>query len=46
MFLQFSDNSLPYFSTVLAHEVGHNLGMNHDDDRCKTQSYIMGSTAR
>lgn len=45
-FSQFSDDSLPYFSTVVAHEMGHNLGMNHDDDRCKSESYIMGSTAR
>ncbi|KAM6951507.1 disintegrin and metalloproteinase domain-containing protein 9-like [Aplochiton taeniatus] len=30
----FSDDSLPYFSTVVAHEMGHNLGMNHDTTRC------------
>ncbi|KAK7918635.1 hypothetical protein WMY93_009919 [Mugilogobius chulae] len=24
-----------YFSTIVAHELGHNLGMNHDSGRCK-----------
>ncbi|KAJ8013639.1 hypothetical protein DPEC_G00031900 [Dallia pectoralis] len=26
----FRDNELAYFSTIMAHELGHNLGMNHD----------------
>ncbi|KAM9336916.1 disintegrin and metalloproteinase domain-containing protein 9 [Symphorus nematophorus] len=30
----YSDNSLPYASLIVAHEMGHNLGMNHDDTRC------------
>ncbi|XP_067344084.1 disintegrin and metalloproteinase domain-containing protein 9 isoform X2 [Channa argus] len=42
----FSDNSLPYYSTVVAHEIGHNLGMNHDDGRCScNRSCIMFSAA-
>uniref|UniRef100_A0A3B1JYH8 ADAM metallopeptidase domain 9b n=1 Tax=Astyanax mexicanus TaxID=7994 RepID=A0A3B1JYH8_ASTMX len=43
----FSNSNLQYFSTVLAHEMGHNLGMNHDDKRCQCSggSCIMGSSA-
>ncbi|XP_056627688.1 disintegrin and metalloproteinase domain-containing protein 9 isoform X2 [Triplophysa dalaica] len=32
----FSSDSLQYFSTVVAHELGHNLGMNHDVRSCAT----------
>ncbi|XP_027033191.2 disintegrin and metalloproteinase domain-containing protein 9 isoform X1 [Tachysurus fulvidraco] len=31
----FSDNGLQYYSTILAHEMGHNLGMNHDTSSCQ-----------
>ncbi|XP_072523046.1 disintegrin and metalloproteinase domain-containing protein 9 [Salminus brasiliensis] len=43
----YSNNNLQSFSTVLAHEMGHNLGMNHDDSRCNCNSgkCIMASTA-
>lgn len=47
VFSQFSNENLPSFSSVLAHEMGHNLGMNHDDTRCQLEegSYIMNSGA-
>ncbi|TNN83751.1 Disintegrin and metalloproteinase domain-containing protein 9 [Liparis tanakae] len=42
------DTKLPYFSTVVAHEMGHNLGMNHDTDGCSCNgedSCIMASVS-
>ncbi|KAM7381470.1 hypothetical protein PAMA_012353 [Pampus argenteus] len=43
----FSNNDLVYVSTVVAHEMGHNLGMNHDDNRCNCngKSCIMAASA-
>uniref|UniRef100_A0A8C6WWM8 Zgc:174164 n=1 Tax=Neogobius melanostomus TaxID=47308 RepID=A0A8C6WWM8_9GOBI len=40
----FTDSAqLPYFSTIVAHEMGHNLGMNHDDKSCNCNGgCIMG----
>jgi len=45
LFLQFQkDWDLPSISTVVAHEMGHNLGMNHDSGRCDCDC-IMGAGA-
>ncbi|XP_053346980.1 disintegrin and metalloproteinase domain-containing protein 9-like [Clarias gariepinus] len=43
----YSNNALQYYSTVLAHEMGHNLGMTHDDGRCQCDGHncIMYSQA-
>ncbi|XP_042252592.1 disintegrin and metalloproteinase domain-containing protein 9 isoform X1 [Thunnus maccoyii] len=43
----FQGNGLAYVSTVVAHEMGHNLGMNHDSGRCTCngRSCIMSATA-
>uniref|UniRef100_A0A8D0BD16 Disintegrin and metalloproteinase domain-containing protein 9-like n=1 Tax=Salvator merianae TaxID=96440 RepID=A0A8D0BD16_SALMN len=39
----FNHNMVIKHSTIVAHELGHNLGMNHDDGRCPDY-YIMHST--
>uniref|UniRef100_A0A8D0LB98 Disintegrin and metalloproteinase domain-containing protein 9-like n=1 Tax=Sphenodon punctatus TaxID=8508 RepID=A0A8D0LB98_SPHPU len=39
----FSNNNVLKQATVVAHELGHNLGMNHDDGKC-SDAYIMFST--
>ncbi|KAK3529367.1 hypothetical protein QTP70_029472 [Hemibagrus guttatus] len=43
----FSNDDLQYYSTILAHEMGHNLGMNHDTSSCQCggNSCIMSPSA-
>lgn len=43
----YSGDNLGYVSTVVAHEMGHNLGMNHDNGRCTCNggSCIMAASA-
>uniref|UniRef100_A0A3Q0QTG9 ADAM metallopeptidase domain 9b n=1 Tax=Amphilophus citrinellus TaxID=61819 RepID=A0A3Q0QTG9_AMPCI len=43
----FNGNGLAFASTVVAHELGHNLGMNHDRSgcNCNGQSCIMSAGA-
>lgn len=44
----FTNDNLASFASIVAHELGHNLGMNHDDGRactCPSPACIMNSGA-
>ncbi|XP_058869745.1 disintegrin and metalloproteinase domain-containing protein 9-like isoform X1 [Acipenser ruthenus] len=44
----FPHNNVPMFASIVAHELGHNLGMNHDDGRdchCGVSACVMNSGA-
>lgn len=47
VYSQFGDDRLVSASTVVAHEMGHNMGMHHDGlgCRCDGDSCIMSATA-